>query len=264
MNQAIYLFCLTNASELPAVTGDESLTRFSPLFLHSFGEFNAVLSWVPEDEYLNQSVDSNATDTEALMQQVFFHESIVERIMHSAAVFPVRFGTLFSSLTSLEEQILKYQTFIAASLAAMNQKDEYAIRVYLNQDKAQAHLLATLLQEREASWASCAQGVRYLKQQQLHNEVKNQLNQYLSDLLDDVLNELQLHSSDFKNRDSTTQLCEVNGTSILNWAFLMKREANATFSEFISQLNTQYNGHGLHFSLTGPWPAYSFCALNPV
>lgn len=260
MNKAIYLFCLTHASELP-VMEDESLMRFSPLFIHSFGEFNAVLSLVPEDEYLDQPMDSSLIDTEALMQRVFFHESIVELIMHSAAVFPVRFGTLFSSLASLEEQILKHQLFIAASLMAMNQKDEYAIRVYLNQDKAQAHLLSTLLQEREASWASCAQGVRYLKKQQLHNEVQSKLNQYLSDVLDDVLKELQLHAADFKNRESTTQLCEINGTSILNWAFLMKRALNVTFSEHVSQLNIQYNGYGLHFNLTGPWPAYSFCAL---
>ncbi len=263
MNKALYLFCLTHASGV-AVVDDELLPNFSPLFIHPFQDFNAMLSWVPAEEYRDQSTDDQLISTELLMERVFFHETIVERIMRNASVFPVRFSTLFSSLSSLEEQISKHQPFISSCLTNMDQKDEYAIRVYLNQDKALESLLSTMLAEKESAWASYSLGVKYLKKQQLHNEVQRNLNQYLSSMLNEVLGKFQRHASDFKNRDSTPQASEIYGTSILHWAFLIPREVSVQFKEHVDQMNEQYNSFGLHFALTGAWPAYSFCALQTI
>lgn len=263
MNKALYLFCLTRASSLPKME-DELLPNFSPLFIHPFQAFNAILSWVPEKEYQEQSVDSNLINTEVFLQRIFFHERVVEKIMCDDAVFPIGFGTLFSSIASLEEQILTHQTFITSCLTNLNQKEEYAVRVYLHQDKALESLLSTMLQERESSWASSSSGVQYLKKQQLHNEIQRNLNQHLGGMLDEVLSIFHGYATDFKNRKNTAQASDIHGTSIFHWAFLIPRGGSLLFKEQVELMNDKYNLFGLHFVLTGPWPAYSFCSLQAV
>lgn len=263
MNKALYLFCLTPASALPMME-DELLPSFSPLFIHPFQTFNAILSWVPAIEYQDQSVDSNLINAEEFMKRVFFHELVVEKIMRDETVFPIGFGTLFSSIASLEEQILTHETFIASCLTNLNQKDEYAVRVYLNQDTALERLLSTMLHERESSWASSSPGVQYLKKQQLHNEIQRNLNQHLGGMLDEVLSMFQRHATDFKSRENTAQSSDIHGTSILHWAFLIPRSVSSIFKEHVDLMNAKYDPFGLHFVLTGPWPAYSFCTLQSV
>lgn len=263
MNKVLYLFCLTTASAMP-VMDVELLPGFSPLFMYPFQGFNAILSWVPAKEYQDLSTDNHLMNTEALMQRVFFHELIVEKIMHSAAVFPMSFVTLFSSTASLEESISKHQTFISSCLENINQKDEYAIRVFMKQDQAVESLVSAQMKENESSWASYSPGVKYLKKQQLHKEVQSHLNQYLDRWLDEVLDLFHLHSSHFKNRENSPQSSDTHGTSILHWAFLIPQAMSSLFREQVDFMNVKYNSSGLHFALTGPWPAYSFCTLQSI
>src|SRR3990167_4637373 len=246
---AWYLFCLTTEKDLTVVT-EEMVPNYGRLYLQSFANFNAVLSWITVDEkYSDQS--------EELMQRVFYHERVLEQLMQNAAVFPVRFGTLFSSLDKFNDEIIKNKVVIESCLAKIDQHNEWSVKIFLDEELALNNFVETRQQKQAELLVGLAPGIKYLKQQQLCHEPRRCFNhtQYFQPIYDFISEEFTSHAIEYKNRLTTTQqLVSNNKIAVMNWAFLIPKTVKQIFLEsIINSINTQYEPVGIYATLTGPW-----------
>lgn len=256
--EAIYLFCLARSGQLTAMEGTGMDGR-SPLFQWNLRDITAVLSMASLEEFSGPSGESRMEDLAWVGPRACHHEAVIEGTMRHSPVLPARFGTLFSSLESLENLLTRHYDAISEFLDRVTDKEEWAVKGLLDRDKARERLFSMILATDEADLSS-SPGMHYFQEQRIRAEVENELSSWLKVVLKRIASNIARHASDVSERRPLSQ--EVTGKDIdmvLNWAFLVPRNAMADFRADIDRANADHARQGLVFELSGPWPPYSFC-----
>jgi hypothetical protein len=256
-DEALYLFCLARSNLLPDVVVGAGLDNQTPIFLMRFQNIAAVLSKVSFEDFCGSSAESRMKDLAWLGPRVCHHEMVIERMMHHTPVYPARFGTLFSSIESIEKLLKKHHDEVLRFLDKVLGKDEWAVKGLINQTKAKDRLLPEVLAKQETELSS-SPGIRYFQEQRIKAGLDKVLKSWLKEVCPRIVEDLKQYSSDFCERKVLTHGGEAENDMILNWAFLVPKSAIADFRKRIEQINTDHVQKGLVFELSGPWPPYSF------
>jgi len=234
-----------------------------PPFFWRCGEVAAVLSLVSQAEFCGPAGEKNLSDLDWLAPRARQHQAVLEQVMRRGSVWPARFGTLFSSLSSLGDFVRKHEVAIARFLERANGHEEWAVKGFLDQERAEAELSVRLRAPIDLSPVS--PGLAYMQEQRLRIKVKQELEDQLAVGCNGLLNELNpLASEVCQRRILSRETTGTEGEMVVNWAFLLPRPAGDDFRAQIERANGEENLRGLAFELSGPWPPYSFCpALEP-
>lgn len=256
---AFYLFCFARSDRLSVVEGT-GVDGQHPLFLWRFLDITAVLSMASLEEFCGPSADLRMQDLTWVGPRACRHEQVIEHVMRHSPVLPARFGTLFSSLESLENFLKKHHGVILDFWDRIADKEEWAIKGLLDRARAREDLLSAILGTLEPSISCLPPGVRYLQEQQIRGEVEKELNCWLKETCIAIATDLSRYASDSCERralsvDEAGRAREV----VLNWAFLATRSVVGDVRARIGRANAEHAERGLFFELSGPWPPYSFC-----
>jgi hypothetical protein len=230
-------------------------------FFQSFGKVAAVLNLVSQAEFCGPAGEANLQDLAWLAPRACRHQAVIEQVMHLGPVLPARFGTLFSSLASLETYLRENEDAISRFLERVSGHEEWAVKGLLDSARAEAELLARSRSGREGS-LSTTPGMAYLQEQSLRIKVKQEVDDRLAEVGNSLLEDLHSLASEVCERRILSR--ETTGEEqdmVLNWAFLVPRTGLADFRGRIERANAEQKLCGLTFELSGPWPPYSF---NPV
>ncbi|MCX5867744.1 MAG: GvpL/GvpF family gas vesicle protein [Proteobacteria bacterium] len=256
--EAIYLFCFARSIPDQVMAGADGIDHH-PLFLHRFADIAAILSKVPLEDFCGPEASARMQDLNWIGPRVCRHEKAVEQAMRYSPVLPARFGTLFSSLDSLEKLAETHHQTISRFLDQVADKEEWAIKGLLDRDKAKEKFISLSLSGKSGHLDSLPPGMRYLQQQRIRAGVEKELNSWVKKICEGVENGLSNYASEVCKR-KVFNLEAAGGAKdmILNWAFLVPRKAREDFSARIDRENADRLDCGLAFELSGPWPPYSF------
>lgn len=257
MEKAIYLFCLARAGSLPELHVD-GLTDGAPLFRKDFADISAIVGEVPLNEYLGGPGESNLQNLAWIGPRALRHAEIIEFVRSYSPVLPSRFGTLFSSVESLQRLVERNLGKIEEFLDAVSGKDEWSVKVVSSKAAITEKLFSDRLASQSEIFAEMAPGLRYFKERQLRTAVEKEIGGWLRDVLTASAEELSRFSVDWQKRDLVGVQEDGEMARIANWAFLVDHEAEADFKNRITKANARNNESGLFFELSGPWPPYSF------
>ena len=257
MENALYLYCLARADLLPVIEGI-GVDGQNPLSLQNIFDIAAVLSMVSLDEFSGPSAESRMKELSWIGLRSWRHEEAVEKVMRHSPVLPARFGTIFSSLQRLETFVKKHHGAISNFLGKVADKDEWAVKGMLDKVKAREELFSDALAGKKGG-LSASPGMRYIQEQRIRADIERGLNSWLKEACGDIAESLNRCASDFCERPVISQKNpENNKDIIMNWAFLVPRDAATDFHDRIHQANADRTRCGLSFECTGPWPPYSF------
>lgn len=260
METAICLFCLARAGSLPELHV-EGLSDGAPLLTQNFGNISAVFSEVPLDEYCSQSAESNLQDLSWVAPRALRHAEIIELVRSYSPVLPSRFGTLFSSMESLQRLVEWHSDKIDRFLDGVSGKDEWSVKVLSSMTSITEKLFSDKLASQSAAFSTMAPGLRYFKERQLRTAVEKEVGGWLRDILTVSATELTQYAADWQKRRLLGAQEETERVRVANWAFLVAREAEDDFKTGIARANAKNNPNGLFFEVSGPWPPYSFTPL---
>ena len=256
--KAIYLFCFVRPGfaatlSVPAVDG-----RSPVLFWHSTAA-TAVLSELPLAEFCGPAAEARMQDLAWVAPRACRHEQVIEALMPYSPVLPLPWGTLFSSLANLQRFAQSNALAISRFLDQVADQEEWAVKGFLAQDKARQSLRRLELVTHEERLAALSPGRRYLELQRLQREVDNTLSGWLQATCRTLLENLRGHSSGFAKRKILDTAETQDGCApVLNWAFLLPRNAVESFRQQVELASEHHATEGLMLELSGPWPAYSF------
>jgi len=259
MGNGIYLFCFTRHGLLPAIerTGMDGK---NPVFLRRFQDVVAVLCRVAPEEFCGPSAESRMKDLSWVGPRACRHEEVVEEVMRYCPVLPARFGTIFSSMGSLEKRLKEHHGAISQFLDEVADKEEWAVKGLVDTIRAKEELLSTMLAGEAEHLSSLSPGMRYFKQQRLRAGADKELNRLLKETCKGVANDLGRYASDFsEHRVLSRDATGLDMDMVLNRAFLVPRDSADDFRARLGQANADCERHGLVFQLSGPCPPYSFC-----
>ncbi len=257
--EGIYLFCFARAHVLPVLELTGLDDRY-PLRQWRFNDIMAVLSRVSLNEFCGPSAELKMRDLSWLGPRACRHEEVVEQVQRCSPVLPARFGTIFSSLESLLRLLEMHHGTISQFLDWVADKEEWAVKVLVDRERAKQRFLSKILASEEERLASLTPGAQYFEKKRTTGVADNELAHWLRGACKAIWRDLYRHASSFREcKVLSREATGVNMDMVMNWAFLVARHSVADFKARADRAAGEYERQGLALVLSGPWPPYSFC-----
>ncbi|MFQ3171752.1 MAG: hypothetical protein ACI9DG_001789 [Oleispira sp.] len=246
--QAIYLYGFVPSNRVaPAMQGIDDAHS---LELHACDGLIAVVSLVPLVDFESIDSEDNTQYLAWLTPRAYRHSAVIDKVMEQGAIYPLSFGTLFSSVNALEQVMTQRSNDVSASLQHIADCQEWSLEVAVDRNQAVDNLLAEELSSERISLPE-ASGRRHLEEQKLRRNLHAGLSDWMETILVTIYESIQPMTRDACQRKLSDQ-------KVMHWAFLIPKDTVASFLQHIDQIATDYQPFGFNFRLTGPWAAYSF------
>lgn len=258
---AIYLYCLARPRVARALSCPGMDGR-NPVFAWTFRDVAAVASRVPREEFCGPAAEAHMRELAWVGPRACRHEAVTEKVMRFSPVLPAKFGTLFSSLDSLEQFLRKHHAAITRFLDRVAGKEEWAIKGMLDRSRAREEILSAMLARQQQDLAALSPGKRYFQEQRMQALVGEELSGWVKEGCDNFIAGLPYLTPCVCRRRVLPQAAAgSNPEVVFNCAVLVRGGALAGLRARIDQANARCARWGLSFQLSGPWPPYSFSSF---
>lgn len=246
--------------DLAEVEGVEPSSAISVLEHRKIG---AIVSQVPLDQFGDEKLQENLESLPWLERTVRAHEQVLERALASAAVVPMRFGTIFRTLDPLRDLLADEHDRFAAALTRLRDKREWGVKCFVDRERLAEWVAGA--DEQAASLrdeiAAKGEGAAYLARKKLDRHVAGEVERISATCGQASHERLAAAAIDAglqppAQRDGSSDPRHL----LFNGAYLVSSHAEASFQATVSSLADEYRNLGVSFELTGPWPAYNFVA----
>ncbi len=240
VNSAIYLY---------GVTHDAGKKRVRALGVDGSAAVETVpcagftcwISRVERREFADE-LSKNMENLEWLAAAGVRHQRVVADIGAHATVLPARFGTVFLSDRSLQEDIGKRKRALADSFKRIANTDEWGVKVFLRHQPQPAAFTA-------------ASGTDYLRKKATAQQVKARTLDKEVEAFAGALARLA---------DGIAPGGKVSsGQRDLEWSasFLLRRSRKKQWQQVLDRFARKWRGRR-RIECTGPWPPYSFVSTH--
>ncbi len=261
-DQVIYLYCIADkglSDEVRLPGGIEN----QAVEVVEHGDTSAVFSTLPRSLFEGEEAESNLQDINWITPRAAAHDEIIKRVIEQTPVYPLPFGTLFSSLERVREEMDRKREPIQEVFERVRESNEWGIRILLERNRAVEHLVEEEIVERGIDLPDTP-GARHMQLQRLRQLAEKRLSPELSHHLSDILEAIQSFSREMRSRKSTLSAEGSEMASLVHWSFLVDERQRGEFSAAVERIRGQWEPFGLHIMLTGPWPPYSFSVPRAV
>jgi len=257
--EGIYLFCFARPRLLPDFGVCAPDDRYA-VSQWTFMGITVVFSKASLEEYCGPDAEFKIKDPAWIGSCAFRHEEVVQQVMRCSPVLPARFGTIFLSMDSLENLLKMHAGTISQFLDHVAEKEEWTVKGLLDIAKAREKLYSEITAHEAEHLASLPPGARYFQEKRLQDKARKELKSWLKDVLSSIATPLTGFASEYSeckllSREATGRDLDM----VLNWAFLVPRNAVKDFHNRVDQMKTAYLQYGLTLERSGPWPPYNFC-----
>jgi len=247
MYEGKYVYCVIPSGEKRSF-GNIGIGGRGEVYTIGYRDIGFVVSDTPVVEY-------EPNETNALV-----HEEVVERIMGEYTVLPLKFGTVFRDAASAERTLARLYREFKSELERLDARVEVGVRVFWEPEAAMRHI------------ENISDEVSRLKKEIARKTKRSlpatyQLRQRLERLMNEELNRrAELYSAEIfgvlKKQSEASQLNRLVGHTILNAAFLVRREKVEEFGREVRKIQGGYLDKGMEFRFSGPWPPYNFVRIR--
>lgn len=258
----VYLYCFARAGGPTNIAARAVDGRNRVDMLQRDG-VAAVFSRVTLNDFAGEAGERNLRDPAWLVPRACRHESVIEEVMRTSPVLPVRFGAVFSSAEVLAELLAARREEIARFLDRMSGVEEWAVKGYVEVKKAVAHRLEsdpTLAEAR--SRLPRAQGARYFAEKRLQARAQQVLKSWCHAAADEIQGALRREAVDvcpLKLQPDDRSPADLR--MVFNCAYLLRRDRLGAFRSLVRSVEASFADQGLTLAVSGPWPPNSFCPV---
>jgi hypothetical protein len=282
MDELYYLYAITwEHGSLPEPTAGVD-PRFAVECVPC-GRVAGLASRVGWDENDLRKLQPESTDVAWLSAVAVRHNEIAAALASRWPLLPLRLGTLFRSRHSLQHKLAAREAAVAEFLRELGDRREWAVKVFLDETRAEASLPRGLSQfsssrgrsqfsprpcfARCTKWdgpppnsVAAGKGTQYLTGRQLQDRRRHAVQAAVGEEL------LALEACLRGQADAWRRLRELPAAltnraerMIWNGAFLLAAARRRQFQGECDRLRGELDPSGLLLELSGPWPPYHFC-----
>jgi hypothetical protein len=257
--EGIYVFCFARAHGIPALKIAGLDDRF-PVWKWEFKDVMAAVSKISVEDFTGPAAEARLQDLSWVGPRACRHQEAVEQVMRYSPVLPTRFGTIFTSLKSLEKLLEMHHGIICRFLDRVADKDEWSVKGLMDRAKAKERALDLIFTREEGRLSSLSPGMRYFQEQRIRSDAGKEIHGWLKETRKKITDDLGRYAMDFcELKVYSRGATGIDTDIVLNWAFLVSQKTKEDFRARIEQTNADNAQQGLFLQLSGPWPPYSFC-----
>jgi hypothetical protein len=250
IDTATYLYAITRPVPPNALDGLRGVAD-APVRTIDDGELACLVSTVALAEFGEGALRANLEDLGWLERTARQHDAVVRAGMRLTTTLPLRLATICSDDASARDRLHRLDRVTLDTLAALDGREEWGLKLFAPADGAAApEVLATALS-----------GAAYLRRRRADLEQRDHAAERAVEDADAMFRRLAGHAVDARrHRPQDQRLTGAAQPMVLNAAFLVERERVDEFRDAVDEVGRE-RGEGA-VVLTGPWPPYSFAAVD--
>ena len=229
------------------------------------GDLLALVSAVSLAEYDLKALEVHLQDRNWLEFLAMSHQRVMTELLDSYTLLPLKLCTLYIDEDRVRAALNDNAESFRTALDRIEGAVEWGVKAYCNKAALEvwaAHS-APQLSQLVQSVAKATPGARYMLEkrlaraaQQASEELRRTYAQASHSLLSACVRAAE------QNPVQPAQIHGHGDDMVLNGAYLVDEAGTDAFAAAIEELRTQYEPCGFSFVLIGPWPAYSFSAVD--
>ncbi|MBU3890913.1 GvpL/GvpF family gas vesicle protein [Methylosinus sp. KRF6] len=262
---SFYLYAFVDTErKLESFSSNPNAEASADFRLFRAGTVAALAAPTPTADFIGAVGERNLDDPAWVAARCRRHEAVLELAMRDGAVFPVGFGTLFSSAEVLLDFVGRHERQIAGFLRETADHEEWEVSAFATLD---AHdLLERTAASEWPDFLSLSAGARYLRlcreRTALIASAKRLACRAAVSLLSELQHELRPSNAVLRPPRPRLRVTgnEINGEQVGSLVLLIRSEQAAALRTTLGSLNPARVkvGSPLRLAVSGPWPPYSF------
>jgi hypothetical protein len=247
-----YLYAISRGVSDADLAGHTGLRGF-PLRVVEHGGLAAVVSEVPLDEFGDEGLRRNLEDLAWLEEVARTHDGVVHAIALRGPTAPLRLATICLDDDSVRSRLEQWHDSLERTLARIEGRMEWSVKAFAPP--------VEVGDRDEISAAGAATGTDYLLRRKAEVAQRETATEAAAALADGLHGELSGRAvASRRLRPQDPRLAGYEGTMILNGAYLVDVDEETEFREAVGRLSDRHPG--ARIAVQGPWPPYSFAALE--
>lgn len=252
---ALYLYALSTPATRPHLHLDMLSEVMGPIHVEACHEFIAVVGFLPDLTAWQDDVNTASIDW--VTSRAIHHARVIEHVWRRGPVYPARFGTLFTSRSSLAEHLAAHRAPIHAFLAGTSGFGEWDIKLFFDPDDMEARWINRELGKEAGNLVTLPAGRRYLAEQRLRREVSRTITQDLVTHCQALAEDLAATEAGFRERPLPPAR-DGQHRPLAHWAILWPLTEETHRQERLAVAAEAQADCGIDLQWTGPWPPYTF------
>lgn len=262
----IYVYGITRAGAMSpgAAALVEGIVPGTCVELVPEGKIAAVVSRVPRDVFTSGS--AGAEEAGALAsERMLAHHRVLADLAHFCTVAPMRFGVTCRSFAELLDTLTRSAALFERALARTEGAREWRIKLHADVDVCRAAVRATLARKPPSPAPGGTSAISVFLRRKAPRDLDREVLRDLEARAESVHRLITTKTREAAP-DTSCGLCAGwNGYApalILKSAYLVEKAGEATFKQAMADLGEALEAEGCNLEVTGPWPPYSFAAVD--
>lgn len=253
----LYVYAIARSVVTPTVEGINESTAFGTV---TKGRLSAIYSAVPTDQFSQESIDARSGDLDWLGAIGYHHQAVLDDLLRTTDVIPLRAFSLFSSAQAVETYLEENAAVLNRLLDRLGGKREWTLRVEFDPSLWNDALTRRVesLRQLQNDIESASTGKAFLLRKKLEDEKKRASKEaeqaLVGEIEQEVLSALACDTVSESRQQREGAFPQIN--------VLMNRDEESRLQELQSRLQERYAADGVTLAVTGPWPPYSFARIN--
>lgn len=192
---------------------------------------------------------------EETCSNVLEHEGVVERIMESFTVLPVKFHTIFDAKENVLSTMGDYYTDFKDNLNRLHNKVEFGIKVIWPANKIKDRIIASYKKNmHKINILANSPGKRFIREKFENYKIDKEFAEEANKLI----TVMDIFFSKFAIEKKIEKLKTEN--LLLDGVYLVEKDKQSNFKEAFEHIKSAQPA--LRYLFSGPWPAYNFVTLT--
>lgn len=224
----------------------------------------ALMSRLPRRVYDAAAIERNSADVAWLSPRALAHDRVLTWAHDHGGVVPLPMFSMWESEETLARWLDERSVDLESVIARVSGADEFGLRVH-RRDAVMMESIDELdddMARLRSAARAASPGQRYLLERKLSERGKDAVRAASRVIASDVYERLRAKAREAVSLPLTPDVAgggqAVEGTLVLNAAFLVDRARNQDFRADVAAMMREHERRGLAFDFTGPWPPYNF------
>jgi hypothetical protein len=256
-DHALYVYAITREAVIPDAEAVDTSRHFDAVAIDGVA---AVFTRVQREQFSQDVIDARSKDLEWLGAIGYRHQDVVSELMKRTAIIPLRAFTLFSSDEALRAYLHEQAALLDGVLTRLDGRQEWTLRVEFEPQRWSESLTGRVesLRALQRQIEEASAGRAFLLRKKLDDEKKRASKdaeqQVVAEIEQSILGALACETLAESRERREGAFPQVN--------VLIHRDEEARLQELRDSLLQRYEAEGITLALSGPWPPYSFAALE--
>ena len=207
------------------------------------------------------SFEEELQDPEQAKRLILEHHRVLQRLLDTQTVLPMRFGALFTDGEKVSEMLHDHRQGLLDALERVEGAREWGVKIFCDCSVLRRHLgeKSSAMLAAQGELAGATQGRAFFLQRRVARLSDEEVERAIAQ---DV-KESRLRLCEIARADASMkfQAAAVHGRAddmVWNGAYLVAKADEESFFDLIEDLRNVHEPLGFHYETNGPWPAFSF------